>query len=1185
MKDLNISYSQKALAYFPNYAIYCTYYLKEYNLKNHKIWQGLAREIDFICSKNEFNSSVTLGVGFELWTTWSKELGYKLPVGMGNKNKLEEYKQIFGNSGGDLWFHIKSNDKDKTDELIQLIEKAIKPIIKPSQSVIISAQKRYGGKVLGGRFTDGLINPADAEDLSQRTVIGENDPAHKGGAFMISQKFVHDWDKLGAMSELEKEDMIGRNKDDRIIPMKDESSHIKRVRQLNSDRINFRLLRQALPFGHKTENKANETGIFFAGYTKTTNALDQLLDGIAGSKKGFIQDKLFSTTHSEVGTYWYIPSLQECGQQSGVGNQEVTINEYFDIRSDNGYMFYNAKDYQNKVRNSKLTEDCPLSDQILILIDKQFSRWHDTWYKPRETPPLGHLKDYLKGDDKELLNASVVLRKGKAIQLSLSEILTSKAYSSVANLMLIDPDEIIVGNMPQLSLGTGSQVLEYLNEDEKMTGFFGTLNEYSATGHNAPDYSLIITNGIDAIHKQFYNKIESAPKESKDFYQSVVWSLEGLSSFIEAYASLAKEMTKDSKQFSPKEISNLKEIAKRMDKIAHQKPETFIEGLNLVFLVNCAFHQTGEPMSLGRLDQFMYNFYLNDIKSGLHTQDSIQEVLDSFWLKMDETVLYNYNHMNDYLNYGTGAVFYSAGNFPQGAAINQWVQQLTVGGRIANDSSKAQDASNELTKMCLRSARRLPLNAPCLSLRVHKDMSDDLFEEAAKALLSGGAHPILLNDDKLIPALQACGPLSIEDARDYTCDGCYEPIIPGKTEWAFSYIPILPLVGMTMNQGATIKGAGPINLDGLKSSWNSPSAIQITSFNQFMDIFYTHWKWAICKFFNSLMNSYGALWDYCPSPLFSAFLHDTIETGRDLSNGGARYHIVAPMMCGITNAINALYVVKKLVYDDETARCSLPQLLLSLQCNWGNNMVEPFYTTLEGDLRKEADSIYYKELRKYALEVPKFGVNSNTELKKFAEEMVGNCVTIIHENFNNPIPSIADAYNVLKQKYGTTERPFSFTVTPGVGTFEDNVGLGLGMGASSDGRLDSQPIADDFAAAPWPDDLPYNSQVSNPFASLKNWNIEPINYGIANCAPIDLNIPENFPLDRLTDLVRDFAQGKLGSNMITVTCANSETFDEAALFPERYDLVRARMGGWTEFYITMFDFHQKYIKRRPYYMV
>jgi hypothetical protein len=62
-------------------------------------------------------------------------------------------------------------------------------------------------------------------------------------------------------------------------------------------------------------------------------------------------------------------------------------------------------------------------------------------------------------------------------------------------------------------------------------------------------------------------------------------------------------------------------------------------------------------------------------------------MIDAFWLKMDETVLYNYSHLNDYVNYGTGAVLLT--EF-QGAAINQWVQQVTVGGYKANNARVPQ---------------------------------------------------------------------------------------------------------------------------------------------------------------------------------------------------------------------------------------------------------------------------------------------------------------------------------------------------------------------------------------------------------------------------------------------------------------------------------------------------------------
>jgi deferrochelatase/peroxidase EfeB len=41
------------------------------------------------------------------------------------------------------------------------------------------------------------------------------DPANIGGAFLISQQFEHDWDKLNAMTELQKQNMIGRDREDR----------------------------------------------------------------------------------------------------------------------------------------------------------------------------------------------------------------------------------------------------------------------------------------------------------------------------------------------------------------------------------------------------------------------------------------------------------------------------------------------------------------------------------------------------------------------------------------------------------------------------------------------------------------------------------------------------------------------------------------------------------------------------------------------------------------------------------------------------------------------------------------------------------------------------------------------------------------------------------------------------------
>ena len=75
--------------------------------------------------------------------------------------------------------------------------------------------------------------------------------------------------------------------------------------------------------------------------------------------------------------------------------------------------------------------------------------------------------------------------------------------------------------------------------------------------------------------------------------------------------------------------------------------------------------------------------------------------------------------------------------------------QITVGGCDEN----GQDAFNDITLMCLKAARRLPLNAPCLSLRLTPTTPSIIKEETAKALLSGGAHPILYHDRKMIDGI------------------------------------------------------------------------------------------------------------------------------------------------------------------------------------------------------------------------------------------------------------------------------------------------------------------------------------------------------------------------------------------------------------------------------------------------
>ena len=90
---------------------------------------------------------------------------------------------------------------------------------------------------------------------------------------------------------------------------------------------------------------------------------------------------------------------------------------------------------------------------------------------------------------------------------------------------------------------------------------------------------------------------------------------------------------------------------------------------------------------------------------------------------------------------------------------------------------------------------------------------------------------------------------------------------------------------------------------------------------------------------------------------------------------------------------------------------------------------------------------------------------------------------------------------------------------------------------------------------------------------------------ISNASPVDLNIREDFPEEELVRFITRYAKGDgVGSNLITVSCANPDTYARAEKAPERYELVRVRMGSWTEFFAAMFPPHQEQHKRRPWFV-
>eukprot|EP01038_Epipyxis_sp_PR26KG_P000950 gene950-1337_t len=197
-------------------------------------------------------------------------------------------------------------------------------------------------------------------------------------------------------------------------------------------------------------------------------------------------------------------------------------------------------------------------------------------------------------------------------------------------------------------------------------------------------------------------------------------------------------------------------------------------------------------------------------------------------------------------------------------------------------------------------------------------MPAEYLDEAARCVLAGGAHPILYQDDRLCQALQQAGVngnVSLKWSRDYAADGCYEPMLAGATAFSFNNVTPMTALEQTLNQGATYGAAGPVYLRGLKQTFRSPPADQITSFVMLTDIFLKQLEWLTVQSYNLILQNFGNLAGHCPSPLLSALIEGCVASGTDLTSGGARFNMIAPLCVGVSNTIDSLYAIRAMVFD------------------------------------------------------------------------------------------------------------------------------------------------------------------------------------------------------------------------------------------------------------------------------
>ena len=663
---------------------------------------------------------------------------------------------------------------------------------------------KRGGKVLGSRFSENLNNATDPLTIERQTIVGDDDPDHRGASFVLAQRFTINWDHILDMAPQQIEDLVGRTTTDTLIPSGDDHSHIRRARAQDEQGDTMSVLRLGLPFGRspaigrddliqRGASIRDEAGIYFAGYARSPFVLETIMGRQNGDTDGFMADRLLANVRADIGGMYYVPSVADLGLPLHEPIDEDTpldrhpgidwsrLDRHFDQTSANGYMHYNHKEYLFRMTTMSPDERerfHPPSRRVLELLGAAFSRWQDNWYFDRAQQEMPHLRVLLEsryGAQRadEIMALSIEERSGWAHKMLLGHLLVDPEYGGRGRRTLPDgeivngadtchihPSELLVGSMPNLGLGQGKYLVDFARDDEQLGNFFDNLSYASGVGHIVPTFVRALRIGLGGLLDDATARRDASADDERTrrFHAGTVLALEGVADHCRAFADRAAWLAGRMGPGQEAERDNLLAVSHRMTRLATEPPATMTEAAQLVLTLHTCLHHVGEPTAIGRLDQLLQPFFEADVAAGRLDLEQAQEVIDCFWVKIGEKVQLNRRFIEDHQVFGNLAMGGMSAPYPQGSSLNQWIQQVTVGGTVADDAPGAGTAAyNDVTLLCLRAARRLPLNAPCLSLRMRDDIPDELLDEAAMAILSGGAHPILLSDEKVIPGLAASG--------------------------------------------------------------------------------------------------------------------------------------------------------------------------------------------------------------------------------------------------------------------------------------------------------------------------------------------------------------------------------------------------------------------------------------------
>ena len=615
-------------------------------------------------------------------------------------------------------------------------------------------------------------------------------------------------------------------------------------------------------------------------------------------------------------------------------------------------------------------------------------------------------------------------------------------------------------------------------------------------GDSNPGYDVILMNkGMLDIQREAKDCLERLDYENPDdfdkiyFYKSIIDTTEGVMIYARRMSQYAAELA--SKETNPGRKAELQKISEVNARVPANKPSNFWEAVQAVWTVESLLlieeNQTG--MSIGRVDQYMYPYYRADIDSGRMTDYEAFDLAGCMLIKMSEMM---------WITSEGGSKFF-AGYQP---FVNMCVGGVTREGH---------DATNDLTYLLMDAVRHVKIYQPSLATRVHNKSPHKYLKKIVDVIRAGMGFPAVHFDDTHIKMMLAKG-VSMEDSRDYCLMGCVEPQKAGRlyqwTSTAYTQWPIC--IELVLNRGVPLWYGKRVCPDmGDLSQFDTYEKFEAAVHEQIKYI--TKWS-SVATVITQRVHR-----DVVPKPLMSLMYEGCMESGRDVSAGGAMYNFGPGVIwSGLATYADSMAAIRKLVYDDKK------------------------YTLAQLNEALKADFVGYDQVRTDCLAAPKYG-NDDDYADKIAADLI-YFTECEHRKYKT-------LYSILS--HGTL-------------SISNNTPFGQLLGAAANGRKAWQPLSDGISPT-------QGADYKGPTAIIKSvskMSNDTMNIGMVHNFKLMaglLDTPEGE--NGIITLMR--TASILGNGEMQFNYLDNQVLLEAQKHPENYRDLVVRVAGYSAFFVEL----------------